>query len=62
MKVVSEAIMKYWYDSKVAVSTKVIPFDHVRMKSNKVLKLIQNSSVAKYLNEFRYLVLIFADY
>ena len=61
MKVMSQAIPQNWEGFKVAVRTEFIPFDHVRRTRDKVRKLVQHSSVAKYLNEFRNLVLTIPD-
>lgn len=61
MKVMSQAIPQTWNDFKVSVIAEFVPFDHVRRTRDKLRKLVQNTSVAKYLNEFRNLVLTIPD-
>ena len=61
MKVMAQATPQTWDGFKDAVRAEFIPFDHVRRTRDKVRKLVQHTSVAKYLNEFRNLVLTIPD-
>ena len=50
-----------WIDFKKAIVTEFVPEDHVRRSRERLRKLKQTTSVAKYLSDFRNIVLTVPD-